>query len=603
MGDIIFTLLEVDLTRETSRAIDVTGDVRKYFGARGLANKLIWDMVPQGADPLGKDNILHVGVGPITGLIGTKTILSFISPLTGWAGRSAVSGDIGDQIVRTKFNAGILIKGKASRPVYLYVYNDKVEIREASDLWGLWKQKTEVRLIDSLRKETGESFSVICIGPAGENLVRYANATTEFIHSASKWGCGAVMGSKNLKAIAVRGTNGPLYADHAKVWELFKTYATSPLTMAHKLNESRWGHTMSMPALLRQGGEGIKNSHSGYLKLVERSDFHAHQLKYHIWTVGCPGCAASCKVPFFKNSPQGAFAGEFRHDNTGGFNANIMVGYEEMTEISALIDELGMDGEELGGLVAWAMDMYEHGIITRDDLGGIDLKWGDVQATCELLKKIAYKEGRVPSLLAEGYRRAYPSLGKEAQQLAWEVHGCSCPTYDLRNKGTLFKGEFVGGLAFATSHNGARMGAGIRQALAESATFCFFASPPFNKIWGSDEEVVRIFTNAVCGWDLTLNEVNDIKLRNYYFNRCVSLREGYNPAKDDYLPARAFDEPITDKYGNVHVWEREEFEKEKKGHYVNTLKLTETGLPPKSGLERLGLDFVIPVLETKGLIG
>jgi aldehyde:ferredoxin oxidoreductase len=209
MAEIRFNLLEVDLTQGTSKVIDVTDDVRKYLGARGLANKLIWDLVPQGADPLGADNILHIGVGPITGLVGTKTTLSFISPLTGWAGRSAVSGDIGDEIVRTQYNAGILIKGKASQPVYLYVYDDRVEIRDASDLWGRWKQKTEVTLRERLYQETGEMFSILCIGPAGENLVRYANATTEFIHSASKWGCGAVMGSKNIKAVAVRGTKGP----------------------------------------------------------------------------------------------------------------------------------------------------------------------------------------------------------------------------------------------------------------------------------------------------------------------------------------------------------------------------------------------------------
>jgi aldehyde:ferredoxin oxidoreductase len=603
MPEIRFNLLEVDLSERTSHVVDVTEDVSKYLGARGLANKLLWERVPQRADPLGAENILHIGVGPLTGLIGPKTILSFISPLTGWAGRSAISGDIGDQVVRTQYNAGILIRGKASKPVYLCVHDDKVEIRDAQDVWGLWKQKTEVTLRERLKQETGELFSVLCIGPAGENLVRYANATTEFIHSASKWGCGAVMGSKNLKAIAVRGTKGPLYADHPKVWELFKTYVTSPLTALHKLRESRWGHTLSMPALLRHAGEGIKNSHSSYHEIVERSDFHAHELKYHIWTVGCPGCAAPCKVPFFKNSHHGTFAGEFRHDNTGGFNANIMLGYEEMTEISALIDELGMDGEELGGIVAWAMDLYEHGIITREDLGGIDLKWGSVEATCELLKKIAYREGRAPAVLADGYRRAYPVFGKEAEYLAWEVHGCSCPTYDLRNKSTPFMGESLGGLAFATSHNGARMGAGLGQALSESATYCYFASPPFGRIWGSEEEAVRVLLNPVCGWNLTLNDVMDIKIRNYYFNRCVSLRHGYHPSKDDYLPARAFEEPITDKYGNTWVWSVEEFDKEKKRHYVDMLKLTETGLPPRAGLEKLGLDFVIPLLEPMGAIG
>ncbi len=597
MAEIKFSMLEVDLTKETSRVVDVTEDVKKYLGARGLANKLIWDLVPQGADALGPDNVLHVGVGPLTGLIGTKTVLSFKSPLTGWAGRSTVSGYFGEEIVKAQYNVGILIKGKAKKPVYLYIYDDKVEIRDALDLWGKWKQETEVTLRDRLNQQTGEMFGVLCIGPAGENLVRYANATTEFVHSASKWGCGAVMGSKNLKAIAVRGTKGPLYADHGKVWELFRTYATSPHTALRKLDESRWGHTSSPPSLLRYADEGIKNNHFGYHEIVEKSNYLEHHLKYYAWTDGCPGCAAACFVPFFKNSERGAFGGEFRHDNVGGFNANIMVGYEEMTEISALEDELGMDGEELGGLVAWAMDLYEHGIITKEDLGGIDLQWGSVEAVCELLKKIAYKEGRVPAALAEGFRRAYEVFGEESKWYAFEVHGCAAPTYDVRNKHAGW------GLLYGTSHNGARMGFGLRDALTETATVCHFAIPPFNQIWGFEEEAIRVFLNAACGWNLTLDDINDIRLRNYYFNRCISLREGYHPSKDDYLPPRAFDEPITDKYGTTWIWDHAEFEAAKKNYYVDTLKLTETGLPPREGLERLGLDFVISVLEPMGAVG
>jgi aldehyde:ferredoxin oxidoreductase len=597
MSEMKFNMLEIDLTLETSRVVDVTEDVEKYLGARGLANKLIWDLVPQGTDPLEPDNILHVGVGPLTGVIGSKTILSFKSPLTGWAGRSAVSGYFGEEIIRAQYNAGILIKGKAKKPVYLHVYNDEVKIQDASDLWGKWKQETEVALRDRLNEQTGEVFGVLCIGPAGENLVRYANATTEFVHSASKWGCGAVMGSKNLKAIVVKGTKGPLYADHQEVWQLFKTYATSPKTALHKLGESRWGHGASVLPLLRHAMEGIKNNHLSYHEVVERSNFLDHYLKYYAWTDGCPGCAASCFVPYFKSNQRGAFGGEFRHDNVGGFNANIMVGYEEMTEIAALEDELGMDGEELGGLVAWAMDLYEHGIITKDDLGGIDLQWGDVDATCELLKKIAYKEGRAPAALAEGFRRAYEVFGEESKWYAFEVHGCAAPTYDIRN-------QFYGtGLNFATSHNGARLGSGLDAALREAATTCNFAIPPFIQIWGSGDEVVRVFLTAVCGWNPTIDDIKEITLRNYYFNRCVSLREGYHPEKDDYLPPRAFDESITDKYGKSWVWDKTEFEEQKNRYYVETLKLTETGLPPREELKRLGLDFVVPVLEPMGTIG
>ncbi|MFC2057024.1 aldehyde ferredoxin oxidoreductase C-terminal domain-containing protein, partial [Chloroflexota bacterium] len=406
---------------------------------------------------------------------------------------------------------------------------------------------------------------------------------------------GAVMGSKNLKAVAVRGTRGPVYADHEKVWELFSTCATSPQTALHKLSFSRWGLSAGPTTLLRYAGEGIKNNHFGYHEIVEESDRLAHYLKYNAWVDGCPGCARPCFVPFFKNSPRGAFGGEMRHDNTGGFDANIMMGYEEMTEINALEDELGMDGEELGGLVAWAMDLYEHGIISQEDLGGIDLKWGNVEATCELLKKIAYKEGRAPAALAEGFRRAYEVFGEESKWYAFEVHGCASPTYDVRNK-------YIGfGLAFGTSHNGARVGSGI--SLAEAATACVFTLQTVRQIWGSNEEGFRMFLNAACGWNLALDDVKDLALRNYYFNRCVSLREGYHPSKDDYLPPRAYDETITDKYGKSWVWDREEFEAAKKNYYVDTLRLTENGLPSREGLQRLGLDFVIPVLGPMGAIG
>ena len=603
MAETNFRLLEVDLTKRTSRVLDVTEDVKKYLGGKGLGNKLIWDYVPQGADPLGPDNILHIGVGPLTGLIGTKTILSFISPLTGWSGRSAVSGSIGDQIVRAQYNAGILLKGKADKPVYVYVYDDKVEIRDASDLWGQWRQKTEVSLSERLKRETAELFSILCIGPAGENMVRYANVVTEAVHSASKWGCGAVMGSKNVKAVAVRGSKGPLYADHNGVWDLFKRYSSSPVTKLRKLEEGRWGHLASIPVLLRHAAEGIKNSHFGYHPIVEKSDVLAHELKYHVWTIGCPGCAAACFVPFFKKNSKGTFAGEMRHDNDGCFNANIMVGFEEMSEIAPLLDELGMDGEEVGGLVAWAMDLYERGIITKADLGGIDLKWGSIEATCELLQKIAYKRDPVPAALAEGYRRAYPVFGKEAEYLAMEVHGCSCGTYDIRNQSPVLKGPLIGSLAYATSHNGARVGAGIQSALSESATMCIFASPPFRTIWGTDEEAARVFLNPVCGWNLSVDDVNALQLRSYYLNRCVSLREGYHPQKDDYFPPRAFDEPITDKYGTTWVWDRDKFEEEKKKHYAGALGLTEEGLPPRDGLKQLGLDFIIPVLEPMRAIG
>ncbi len=583
-------ILEVNLTNEKTRIVDVTEDVEKYLGGRGLASKLCWDLIPKGADPLGPDNVLHVGIGPMTGLVGNKTVFCFKSPLTGWKGRSSMSGYFAREMMYAGYNTGILITGRAEKPVYLYVWDDDVQIRDASHLWGAWKQKTEYTLRKELKEETGESFGVANIGPAGEHLVRYANISTEWIHSASKWGCGAVMGSKNLKAIAVRGTKGLEYADHHKVWKLFEHYLKHPATTAHKYRERRFGHTTSMPTLYHAGWEGIKNNQLGWHEICLKSNYLEHEMKYHVWTDGCPGCATACFVPYFvPDGKNGPVVGEFRHDNTGCFNANILVGYEDMIYIEPLVEELGMDGEEVGGIVAWAMELYERGILSKEDLGGIDLKWGDVDATCSLLKMIAYRKG-FGDVLADGYRFAIPRIGKGCEQYAWQVHGCSCATYDMR-------GLPDHALSYASSHTGARMGTGFDTQITESATICHFTAGPARAIWGSREECVRQYMNAVCGWDLTLEDIKTIAIRNFMLERCFSLREGYHPSKDGKIPDRAFDLPITNKYGQTFVLDRDWFTSVLKDYYVTKLQLTDKGLPSIELLRKLKLDFVIPELE------
>lgn len=587
-------MLDVDLTSGETRVVDVTEDVKLYLGARGLATKLFWDRMPAGADPLGSENLLHVGVGPVTALIGDKTIFSFKSPLFGWKGRAAMSGYFGRELINSPYNGGILVSGRSSSPVYLYVMDDDVQIRDASDLWGEYKQRSEFMIRKNLREETGEEFAVAVIGPAGENQVRYANVTHEWYHSASKWGVGAVMGSKNLKAIAVRGKKGPDYADHAEVWEIFQGYFNHPSVKAHNYRERRFGHMTSIPNLYYAGAEGIKNNNLGWHEVCERSNAFKHELKYYMWTEGCPGCANPCFIPFYNpRPPYGPVAGEFRHDNTGCFNANVMLSYEEMTYLTTLLDELGMDGEEVGGIIAWAMELYERGIITKEELGGIDLEWGSVEAVDRLLRKIAYRED-LGDILADGYKYAIPAIGEESRKYAWHVHWCSCATYDMRRMPDH-------GLAYASSHNGARMGTGLRAALTESATVCNFTASPVARVWGSLEEGVRRYVNAVCGWNLSLDDLNKISLRNYMFERCYCLREGYDPSVHNELPDRAYDQPITNKHGESYVLDREEFQYMLKEYYVNVLHLTEEGLPPRALLKELNLNFVYPTMDEIGV--
>lgn len=578
MAEIRIKMLEVDLTREKSKVVDVTEDAKKHIGGSGLGAKLLWDMVPKGADPLGPENILYVGVGPMTGLVGTKTSHVFKSPQNEWFGEATVSGRVGREIIYAGYNAGILVTGKAADPSYLYVKDDTFEIRDAEDLWGSLRQKAEYTLMERLRKETGESFSVEVVGPAGENLVRYANISTEYKHSASTWGPGAVMGSKNLKALAVLGTKGPTYADHKKVYDLFTKYRTSPEILTSRYQLRRYGAIRTVAGIYHMGGDGIKNQHLGWHEICSGINYEEYVNEYVTHNDGCPGCSTPCFIPFF--DPNGPTCGELRHGNYTSFLANVMVGFKEMNLIEPLVEELGLNSPQAGTMVAWLMDLYERGLITKEQLGGIDLKWGDANAICEVLKKIAYREG-IGNTLAEGFKWAIPAIGGNSGYYAWHHHWQGDARRDPRRYNRVYTVS--------------------APELTDTATICIFSAFSIPAVFGSTEECIRQYLNAVCGWDLTLNDLREIERRNRLLGRCFSLREGYVPSRDDVLSDRCFEETLIDRYGNKLVLDR--------GWYANELKsfytangLSDNGLPKRENLKRLGLEYVIPELDSMGLI-
>ncbi|GAH46466.1 unnamed protein product, partial [marine sediment metagenome] len=241
-----FNLLEVDLTEGRVNVLDVTEEVRKYLGGRGLGAKFLWDRVPQGADPLSSENILYFGVGPITGFFGSVLNVSAKSPLTLLRGQSNMNGHFGIELIYAGYNAGLLVTGKANRPVYLYIKDDTVEIRDASHLWGKLNLETQYSLRQELRRELDDqNFRIASIGPAGEHQVRNAGISHDFYHHAARLGMGAVMGSKNLKAVAVRGTRPPKYANPNKLFQMVNTFFHE--ARLYRAKRRRWGHTTSIP--------------------------------------------------------------------------------------------------------------------------------------------------------------------------------------------------------------------------------------------------------------------------------------------------------------------------------------------------------------------
>ncbi len=598
MSQMKFKLLEVDLTEEKIEVLDVTEQVREYLGGRGLGAKLLWDMVPQGADPLGVENILYLGVGPITGLFASVVNVSAKSPLTGLRGQSNMNGCFGNELVYAGYNAGVLLKGKANKPVYLYIKDDDVEIRDASHLWGKLNLETQYALRKELKKELADqNFRIASIGPAGEHLVRDACIAHDFYHAAARLGMGAVMGSKNVKAIAVRGTRPPQYSRPDMLFQMMKKFFNE----AHlfKAQERRWGHTWSIPDRYYETTEGIKNKQLGWHEICDLSNPIRLEQQYKLWNDSCVTCPAGCKVPYMRREPPlGPCAGEIRHDSAGGWSANVLLpGYDTQIYLTPLIDNLGLDSEDVSGVVAWMMECYQRGLITKDDLDGIDLQWGDLKAICELVKKIAYREG-IGDILAEGLKFAPAKIGRGSEKYAMTHKGAAITSYELR-------GSMRDAIQMAVSPIGelhAGKGCIPWKVAVDSLTGCAFqvslprAAPVIKEVFGSVDNWAIEMLKAACGWELSREEWDKIVHRITILERCYSIREGHVPSRDDTIPDRFFDEVIYNKYGVPKVLDRNEFSNERKKWY-STVGLSEEGIPSRKYLEELGIGFVIPVLE------
>ncbi|MEE9402490.1 MAG: aldehyde ferredoxin oxidoreductase C-terminal domain-containing protein [Desulfobacteria bacterium] len=593
MAEMNFTMLEVDLSNKKTKVVDVTEEVRQFVGGRSLGAKILWNRIPQGADPLGEENVLYVGIGPITGFLGSVTNFSAKSPLTLLKGHANMNGHFGQELIYTGYNGGILFTGKSDKPVYLCIKDDLVEIGDASHLWGKSGLEAQHLLEKELKEEMDDqNFRCALIGLAGENLVRNADICHDFYHHAARLGMGAVMGSKKLKAIAIKGKRPPRYVYPDKLFELLKKVFNAQEARLYKAQHRRWSHTTSMPQRYYNTTEGIKNKQLGWDPICDLSNPVRHEQQYKLWNDSCQGCFVGCKVPYLKkNPPLGPCAGEFRHDNAGGWNANVMIpGYEAQTYLSSYVDYLGLDSEDVSGVVAWMMECYQRGLITQEDLGGIELTWGNLEAICALLKKIAYREG-IGNILAEGLKIAPGKIGKGTELYAMTHKGTAITSYEPR-------GSMGDALALACTAVGelhANRGTPER-IMYDSLTTCTFLRTLLKEIFGSMGGWAIPMLNAACGWDLTPEDWDKLVLRGATMERCYSMREGYLPERDDMLPKRFFEEAIYNKYGEPRALKREEFQEERKRVY-RSYGLQADGTPSPDLLEELGLEFTVPVLE------
>jgi aldehyde:ferredoxin oxidoreductase len=605
---------------------------RRYFGGRNLAlHYLMHELIP-GTDPLSPANklILMTSVttgAPISGQ--ARHTCAAISPLTGGLADSQCGGWWGPELKFAGFD-GIVIDGRADEPVYVSIENEKVEIRSAAHLWG----KVTGDVQDLLRQECGSKVRVLQCGPAGENLVRYANVTADLRNFHGRGGLGAVFGSKNLRAITVRGTHrklklaDPEGLNKIATWFAKGTKIGPSLTLHHELGTSKGIVPVSVQGILP-----TYNFQDGSFDAVEGIGGEAMKTVLNGETETCFACAESCKRSV--EGQKGIFKvtrqyGGPEYESIGLLGSNLGVG--DIVAVAAcneLCNKLGLDTISAGASLSWATECFERGLLTEEDTGGIVFQWNDPEGNYHNLEKIAYRQG-FGDLLAEGSLRAARKIGRETEKYAIQVKGQELPNHEPR-------GKWGVGLGYAVSPTGAdhlqaahdpwfiKPGkyateydwvdledlspvglidpvpaedlspAKVRLfvylqfiwAFHDVLDWCIFtAVPEFRAI--SLNQLAEI-VQCVTGWRTSLFDLMKAGERSVTMARSLNVGLGFT-AEDDRLPERFF-EPMRAGTLKGHFINREDFDKAI-ALYYGMLGWDAQGRPTQAKLEELGVGWV-----------
>ncbi|MHA2364783.1 MAG: aldehyde ferredoxin oxidoreductase family protein, partial [Candidatus Hodarchaeales archaeon] len=416
----------IDLSSKkiTNKVIPKT--LRKQFlGGRGINMYLLYHHIAPGIDPLSPENVLLIGTGLLTGIpaLGAgRCDIAAKSPLTGAIGDSNIGGFFAPELRLAGYDH-LVITGKADKPVYLWIRDGEIEILNASHLWGKDSFETQT-LIQSDHND--EEIKSLVIGVAGEKLVRFANVRTGMKNAAGRTGMGCVMGSKNLKAIAVRGTMDIEFSNPDKLLE----YCSE---MNNMITKSRWARAQS------KWGTLIIYSNTNTTGLIRTRNFQSNLLeggedlepenmdKYTVGMSGCYGCSVHCRHRYvLKDGPYAPIYAEGpEYTSLGAFGT--MVDCKKMETVlvaNHLVNKYGIDTLEVGGIIAWAMELYEKGILTEKMTNGLKLEWGDEEVLFELIRKISYREG-FGDTLADGFKSAIAKIGQESEYYAMQIKGMS----------------------------------------------------------------------------------------------------------------------------------------------------------------------------------
>lgn len=425
--------LRLDLSTGTIRHLP-TDEVlfRRWHGGRGVVAKICYDEVPRGADPLGPENIFIISTSPMTGCLvpaGSKVEFGSVSPLTNGQGDSNMGGHLGPALKFAGYDM-VICTGISPRPVLLYIDNDTVELRDASGLWGMKSLDCEKKLKDEL----GEDFEIATIGPAGENGILFSCITHDFGRQAGRTGQGAVMGSKKLKAIAVRGNKSVQVHDMAGLTK----HVTGIIKRTQKHpNMEPWQKYGTAFFIRWSNDNGVmptRNFQTTYYEDADKIDGDQLVEKCLITHKACFGCWMNCgkyTKAVIPGKPEVHLEGpEYETGALCGANLG-MKDINHVAYINWMLDNLGMDSMSGGGVLAFGMECFERGLITKKDLEGHQLRWGSVDDVEHFLDMVAYRRG-IGDWFAGGTKRASEKIGRGSEKFAMQVKGQEMSGYDGR---------------------------------------------------------------------------------------------------------------------------------------------------------------------------
>jgi aldehyde:ferredoxin oxidoreductase len=562
--------------------------VHDYIGGRGLGSRLLWDLAPAGVDPLAAESPLMFLTGPLTGLApgGAHTAVVHKSPSTGMTLGHAITGAQWGVELKAAGYDGVVVSGEASKPVYLYIEDGKAEVRLAGDLWGRRTLDTEV----TLKERLGDPrVRVLCIGPAGENLVSFASIQQEYFRSAARGGCGTLMGAKRLKAIAVRG-HGPIAVALPELFASRYAEALAKLrgsrTKRRGYGLVRWGSTISHDPHSDISELDVRNYREGYWADIDKIGGLEYERRCKVRSRSCFGCPICClQTGVLREGPHAGTLTNPDFDSFGTIGPGCLVtDFAGANYLSALGDDLGMDDTSLGNVVGFAMECYERGLITKADTDGLDLSWGNVEAMEALWHRIANRDG-FGALLAQGVREAAAKIGGGSESFAMHAKGLSFAGYAPTAHPDRALQYAVGDRG-GCHHYGLSLDEQNGRVWADSLTFC-----AWHRAMLSPADYTGLLS-AATGWDYTAEDWDKVAARLLMMARSYNIREGMVPVRDDVLPARVHDDPLTQGPLAGARYPREAFLKDRAEWYA-VRGCDEAGYPTRETLEQLGLGFVV----------